>query len=38
MVKKILLLTGMLAVYSQQDVTTEWFENCDGERWVMENA
>ena len=28
----------LLAVYYQQDVTTEWFENCDGERWVMENA
>lgn len=27
-----------LSVYYQQDVTTEWFENCDGERWVMENA
>ena len=28
----------LLAVYYQQDVTTEWFENCDGERWVTENA
>lgn len=28
----------LLAVYYQQDVTTEWFETCDGERWVTENA
>ena len=28
----------LLAVYYQQDVTTEWFENCDGERWVTGNA
>ena len=24
----------LLAVYYQQDVTTEWFEGYDGERWV----
>ena len=24
----------LLAVYYQQDVTTEWFDNIDGERWV----
>ena len=24
----------LLAVYYQQDVTTEWFETIDGERWV----
>lgn len=28
----------LLAVYYQQDVTTESFENCDGERWVMQDA
>ena len=28
----------LLAVYYQQDVTTERFENYDGERWVMENG
>jgi hypothetical protein len=24
----------LLAVYYQQDVTTEWFENYDGERYL----
>lgn len=28
----------ILAVYYQQDVTTDWFDNFDGERWVMEDA
>lgn len=28
----------LLAVYYQQDVTTEWFENYDGERWVIANG
>lgn len=28
----------LLAVYYQQDVTTESFENCDGERWVKEDG
>lgn len=28
----------LLAVYYQQDVTTEWFENYDGERWVSANG
>lgn len=26
----------LLAVYYQQDVTTEWFDDYDGERWVKE--
>lgn len=28
----------LLAVYYQQDVTTERFDDFDGERWLMENA
>ena len=28
----------LLAVYYQQDVTTEWFEDFDGERWVTEDG
>ncbi len=28
----------ILAIYYQQDVTTEYFENLDGERWVSENG
>ena len=28
----------LLAVYYQQDVTTEWFEGCDGERWVAKRG
>ena len=28
----------LLAVYYQQDVTTEHFDDFDGERWLMENA
>lgn len=28
----------LLAVYYQQDVTTEWFESYDGERWVNSNG
>lgn len=28
----------LLAVYYQQDVTTEWFETFDGERWVAEGG
>lgn len=28
----------LLAVYYQQDVTTEYFENHDGERWITENG
>ena len=28
----------ILAIYYQQDVTTEYFDNIDGERWVSENG
>ena len=28
----------ILAVYYQQDVTTEWFEEYDGERWLKADA
>ena len=28
----------ILAVYYQQDVTTERFDDFDGERWVMEDG
>lgn len=28
----------LLAVYYQQDVTTEHFEDCDGGRWVTQDA
>lgn len=28
----------LLAVYYQQDVATEWFEDYDGERWVKGNG
>ena len=28
----------LLAVYYQQDVTTEWFEGYDGERWVAKRG
>lgn len=28
----------LLAVYYQQDVTTEWFDSVDGERWVTADA
>lgn len=28
----------LLAVYYQQDVTTDYFEDYDGERWVRENG
>ena len=28
----------VLAVYYQQDVTTEWFDDFDGERWIKDDA
>ena len=28
----------LLAVYYQQDVTTEFYESVDGERWVTDHA
>ncbi len=31
-------LMRLLAVYYQQDMTTEVFENVDGERWVNADA
>ena len=28
----------ILAVYYQQDVTTDWFDDYDGERWIKDDA